>query len=75
MSDNLPDDVTPQDIDDNFGDPGGVEVTGVAVVQTTVEITGWPTRAEKRKAIKEAVEDGEVDLIEVPQMDERRFDP
>lgn len=75
MSDRLPPGTTPQDIDDNFGDPGGEEVTGIVVMEVRARVMGYPTEKEKREAIITQANKGNYESLEVPEIESRRCIP
>lgn len=55
MSGNLPDDVTPGDIDDHFGDPGTKLASGAVDVAVDVEVPGYMDDDEIREELADAV--------------------
>lgn len=66
MTGNLPDDVTPGDIDDAFGEPERTRVTADVVISADRIIPEHYTDNEKREEIRRAVFDGEwEDVIDV----------
>ena len=52
---NLPDDVTPADIDDRFGEPDTLVVSGAVDVAVEVEVPGYMEDSEARKELADAV--------------------
>lgn len=62
---NLPDDVTPQDIDDNFGEPETVRVVGIVSYEVEAEVPKHSTPHERREALAEAIENGEGDCVNI----------
>ena len=72
MSSNLPDDVTPADIDDHYGDLDSKVASGAVDVAVDVEVPGYMDDDEIREALADAVRerldiDGET-VIEIAEV-------
>ena len=52
---NLPDDVTPADIDDRFGDPGRKVASGAVDVAVDVEVPAYMDDEEIKEELADAV--------------------
>lgn len=63
MGGNLPDDVTPSDIDDHFGEPDTKQVHGDVVVGVSVEVHEHSEEKEMKGALREAVKNGNWDEV------------
>lgn len=58
MAGNLPDDVTPGDIDRHYGEPDTVTVHGSVSVAVSVDVPADADAREQKKMLRAAVEDG-----------------